>query len=238
MALLKKRFYLYFPALVILLALSSLSVASSGTGQSDSLQTLYNNLGVIEALNGNTDIARDYLDSARIVGSEDAAVLNNSANCLLCLGEVETALNLYDSAYSLAESDKRILFNWSLALYVMGKVDESVEKMREFLISQSFDEDEETFISMALQDLPVSKAEAAKLSKEEIRQLLQKAKARLNKAIEKKKASDSMKALVPDSTVSDSLSKKKPVIEKKTTPAGEKAVEPEELAPMLHWIIK
>jgi tetratricopeptide (TPR) repeat protein len=208
-----------------------------GAEQADSLQALYNNLGVIEALNGNTLVALEYFDSARAFQDHRPAVMNNLANGYLCLGQADRAISLFDSTYGLAEADKRILFNWSLALYVAGRVDESVEKMQEFLTSHPFGEEEVTFVSTALQDLPVSKADAAKLSKEEIRQLLHQAKFRLDKAIKKKHVADSTRTVKKPKSASDSAVSKKPTIQKQTTPAGEKAAEIEELAPMLHWII-
>jgi len=198
----------------------------------DSLAILYNNLGVVRALNEDCIEAKAYFDSALMLRAEDASVYNNLGNLYLCCGSIDEAIINYQRSYALDSLDKRKLFNWSVALYMADSVDESVSKMQEFWEYAISQPGEDEFVSAVLEEIAVQKGDAKKISRAEIKKLMEKAKSKRNQALKKKKETLQKKKVSTEPKVDKSAKKKKG-----TTPAGEKSIESIGISSLLYWII-
>jgi tetratricopeptide (TPR) repeat protein len=208
--------------------------------ETDSLEVLYNNLAVIEALNGDFALAMSHLDSLRSFVPASPALLTNLGNCYLCLAMPERAIAYYDSAFHMDSTDERIVFNWGIALYVNGSVDESVEKMSQFLANGNDTADFEELVSNALEKVSTTKGETRKITQTEISLLLKKARQKRDMALKKAQANEPDTVHSPVSATVDSLQGQEPKAQKpkKTlTPAGEKAAGSADFASMLLWMV-
>jgi tetratricopeptide (TPR) repeat protein len=236
--------------LVALFLMTTYGAIAQETGSSDdSLIVLYNNLGVMQALNGYIHLGRLYLDSAARIDVANAALQNNIANCLLCLGDVESALEHYERAYEMEQGNTDYLFNWGIALHASGETEEAVSKMRSYLGSIESDAEIPDFASALFEGLELSKGSAQTITKEEIRKLLEKAKLRRDMALTKlaaadsiAMASDSIADTVVDSTldsaaVMDSSKAKQRSPRKQIAPAGEKSSDFGSMSRLLYWAI-
>jgi tetratricopeptide (TPR) repeat protein len=201
----------------------------------DSLLILYNNLGVIHARNHNWDAARTYFDSALSRDPSNPAVLGNIGSCLLCNGDIESALARFSESSQAGTENSAVLFNWGLALYFADSQTEAIEKLQEFLTAVHGDTHSNEFVSGLYSDLGLQKGDTRKLSKAEIRKLLERAETKMKDAAEKKHQRDSDSTqVVPDA---DDSTKNADTKARKAIPAGAKSKELDFLSEVLYWQI-
>jgi tetratricopeptide (TPR) repeat protein len=222
-------------AVVALISLMTAAPPAAGWSLTnrDSLVSLYNELGVINALNEDMEAARDYFDSALILAESDPGVLNNMGNYYLCSGYIDSAILMYRRAESVDTTDHSMLFNWAVALYMAKETEASVELMKDFLESLTDPTAIEDFSAVLLDDLGLGKASDKNLGRAEVRVLLEEARKQLHEARKRERDTIAAKGGLaknqPDST--QRSAKKTRVI-----PAGAKHDEYRNLATVLFWV--
>ena len=237
MALLKhNRKYLRVTTLVTGLLLITASLVT-GTDKMDNLAALYNKLAVAHALNHDYDLAVVYFDSAGMFVEDNPSLDNNRGNYLLCTGRIAEAIEHYRAALEADPPDNNILFNLSIGLYLADSIDASVETMQLFCDYADQQESEDSMVAGILDEVMAVKGDAKKVSKAEVRRLIEKAKAKRNKALKKKedKGKKDTGTISKEKAKQTETSKKKK--QKKTSPAGEKSYELTGITKLLYWII-
>jgi tetratricopeptide (TPR) repeat protein len=237
MAVLKhKRGYLKTITLALGLILLTAPM-SQGADKMDSLAALYNNLAVAHALNHDYDLAAVYFDSAGMFVDDYPSLDNNRGNYFLCTGHIFEAIDHYRAALETDPPDNNILFNLSIGLYLADSIDASVETMQLFVDYAGQQDSDDTMVTGILDEVMAVKGDAKKVSKAEVRRLIEKAKAKRNKALKKKEdksKKDSGTVAKAKEKPADTTKKKK---QKKTSPAGEKSYEMTGITKLLYWII-
>lgn len=234
MVLLKQnRLRLELVVAAVLLPLAIVAATGDDSGDPlNKLAALHNNLGVVRALNDDFDQAGLHFDSAFMLVGETAPICNNLGNCHLCRGDVSRAIHWYERASAHDSLDKRILFNWSLALYESGGADEAVSMMQRFLEYYSNADDTTAGVTW-LRDEGILKGEAQVTTTAEVKRLMDKARATMKQALERKKVS----AEKPESDSLAATTETTPKHPKRTIPAGGKALESASITSLLYWIV-
>jgi tetratricopeptide (TPR) repeat protein len=233
----RSRFRLMSRTWLVPLALAILfGQVNMAPAADDSLLILYNNLGVIHARNHNWDAALTYFDSALSRDRANPAVLGNIGSCHLCSGDINLALEDFGKSTAAGTGNTAVLFNWGLALYFADRQDEAMAKLQEFLTASGSNTHSDEFVAGLYSDLGLQKGDTRKLSKAEIRKLLERAETKMKSAAEKKhqKEKDSGLTQTPDSTAKVGTSGN---IEPKAIPAGAKSKELDFLSEVLYWQI-
>ena len=197
------------------------------------LAILHNNLGITQALNGQFDLATMSLDSARLLVGDDPALLNNLANILLCEGRFSEAIAYYNQSIQIDSLDHHKLFNLGLALHLSGSTEKAEQVMGRFIESYDNDSSASDFIPW-LPNEELLKGETQAASTAEVKRLMNKARERMKWALVRKNTSD--KLVKPDSSAVTIKDNSPP--NRRTVPAGGKAVESKDVSPLLYWIFK
>jgi len=199
----------------------------------DSLVALYNELGVISALNDEMETARTYFDSALALAGDDPSVLNNLGNYYLCTGRVDSAIARYETAEALDTSDQSKLFNWAVALYMSGATDSSVAMMQRFLESTTDPSRMSQISAVLAEDFTVDKASSGSVGQSEFRRLIEKAREKQRRSLQRNRDSASVKA---DTAGNQADSTNKSSSPKRVLPAAAKQDEYKNLSTILFWV--
>jgi prepilin-type processing-associated H-X9-DG protein len=179
--------------------------------------TLRAQLGIIYAQNGQVEEARKEFVKLLEEPTGRAAALSNLGNLAMLDGHVDVAIENYVQAAALDTTDGGILLNLGIAHKQLGHDDEAVEAISRALTRTGGTERAEYLLGIRTVGEP-SKGKASKLSNEEIRAMLAKAKAR-----------------VPDATAAANGAQKAKATPVVSRPGGARAADVSVGATSLYW---
>lgn len=163
------------------LALASLalavSAAGAGAGTNDKV-TLRAQLGIIYAQNGQGDEARKEFVKLLEEPTGRATALTNLGNLAMLDGQVDVAVENYTQAAALDTSDGGILLNLGIAHQQAGRDDEAAVVIARALTKTGGAERAQYLLGIK-SDSDTSKGKVSKLSNEEIKAMLARAKTRV-----------------------------------------------------------
>jgi Tfp pilus assembly protein PilF len=204
-------------ALAAALATPAAADTQSGTtGKADKV-TLRSQLGIIYAQNGQADEARKEFVKLLEEPTGRAAALTNLGNLAMLDGDVDVAVENYTQAAALDTADGGILLNLGIAHKQVGRDDEAAEAISRALTRTGGPERAQYLLGIR-SDSDTSKGKASKLSNEEIKAMLAKAKAR-----------------VPDATASPAGAQKAKTTPVVSRPGGARAADVAVGATSLYW---
>jgi tetratricopeptide (TPR) repeat protein len=227
------RIYKYAVVALVALILATPAAAWSLSDRNDSLVLLYNELGVINALSDEFDMARTYFDSALALRRDDPAVLNNLGNYFLCGGQIDSAIHMYRRAESLDTSDQSRLFNWAVALYMSGETDSSVAMMERFLESVTDPAKMRQLTAVIADEIYTDKASSGSIGQAEFKRLIEKAREKRRMSLQRNR--DTL-ALQTEEPINPSDSTEESTLKKRVIPAAAKHDEYKSLATILFWV--
>jgi len=173
-------------AAAVMLCVGVGAMAQSGTGGGPSKMadkvTLRSQLGIIYAQNGQNDKARTEFTTLLEEPTGRAAALTNLGNLSVLEGTIDVALENYTQAAALDTSDGGILLDLGLALKMAGKDDESNAAFARALNKAGGQERAAYLLGMRADEGDTSKGKVTKLSNEEIKAMLAKARTRVPEA--------------------------------------------------------
>ena len=140
--------------------------------------SLRSQLGIIYAQNGQTSEARQEFVKLLEEPTGRAAALTNLGNLGMLEGEVDVALENYTQAAALDTADGGILLNLGIAYNQAGKDDAAADAIARALTKTGGPERAQYLLGIR-SDSDTSKGKVSKLSNEEIKAMLNKAKARV-----------------------------------------------------------
>jgi len=143
--------------------------------------SLRSQLGIIYAQNGQVDEARKEFVKLLEEPTGRAAALTNLGNLGMLDGDVDVALENYTQAAALDTSDGGILLNLGIAYNQAGKDDAAADAIARALTKTGGPERAQYLLGIR-SDSDTSKGKVSKLSNEEIKAMLNKAKARVPEA--------------------------------------------------------
>lgn len=162
-------------ALALLLALAAAAaLAEPTTGPKVTLRA---QLGIIYAQNGQVDEARKEFVKLLEEPTGRAAALTNLGNLAMLDGDVAVAVENYVQAAALDTVDGGILLNLGIAHKQAGRDDEAAEAIGRALTRTGGSERAQYLLGIR-SDSGTSKGKVSKLSNEEIKAMLAKAKTR------------------------------------------------------------
>ena len=164
-------------------AISGTDVATAQTGtttKSDKV-TLRSQLGIIYAQNGQNDEARKEFVKLLEEPTGRSAALTNLGNLAMLDGDVDVAVENYNQAAALDTADGGILLNLGIAHKQAGRDDAAAEAIGRALTRTGGPEKAQYLLGIR-SDSDTSKGKASKLSNEEIKAMLAKAKTKVPEA--------------------------------------------------------
>jgi Flp pilus assembly protein TadD len=169
---------------VTLLALAAMALA--GTAQGDVSKStdrvkLRSQLGIIYAQNGDLEKARTEFVTLLEEPTGRAAALTNLGNLAVLDGKVDVALENYTQAAALDTVDGGVLLDLGLALKMAGKDAEATNAFSRAL-TKAGGEERAAYLLGVRTDEDTSKGKVTKLSNEEIKAMLAKARTRVPEA--------------------------------------------------------
>ena len=206
-------------SLVLAAALVTTAAADTQTGTTvkPDKVTLRSQLGIIYAQNGQGDEARKEFVKLLEEPTGRAAALTNLGNLAMLDGDVDVAVENYTQAAALDTADGGILLNLGIAHKQVGRDDEAAEAIGRALTRTGGPERAQYLLGIR-SDSDTSKGKASKLSNEEIKAMLAKAKAR-----------------VPDATATPAGAQKAKTTPVVSRPGGARAADVAVGATSLYW---
>jgi Flp pilus assembly protein TadD len=207
-------------SLVLAAGLAAPAAAESNTGAAAARPdkvTLRSQLGIIYAQNGQPDEARKEFVKLLEEPTGRAAALTNLGNLAMLDGDVDVAVENYTQAAALDTADGGILLNLGIAHKQVGREDEAAEAIGRALTRTGGPERAQYLLGIR-SDADPSKGKASRLSNEEIKAMLAKAKAR-----------------VPDATATPAGGQKAKTTPIVSRPGGARAADVAVGATSLYW---
>jgi tetratricopeptide (TPR) repeat protein len=153
------------------------ALAETTTTKADKV-SLRSQLGIIYAQNGQVDEARKEFVKLLEEPTGRAAALTNLGNLSMLDGQVDVALENYTQAAALDTADGGILLNLGIAYNQAGKEDAAADAIARALTKTGGPERAQYLLGIR-SDSDTSKGKVSKLSNEEIKAMLNKAKAKV-----------------------------------------------------------
>ena len=192
--------------------------ASAGTGVGNSGKvSLRAQLGIIYAQNGQHDEARKEFVKLLEEPTGRAAALTNLGNLAMLDGQVDVALENYTQAVALDSMDAGILLDLGIAHRQAGH-DAAADAAVVKALTKAGGVEQAQYLLGIRSDSETSKGKVSKLSNEEIKAMLAKAKTR-----------------VPDATASPADAKKTGSTQVVSRPGGARAADVSVGATSLYW---
>jgi tetratricopeptide (TPR) repeat protein len=169
-------------------ALAALAVAGvagaqpASVGKSTDRVKLRSQLGIIYAQNGQLDEARKEFVTLMEEPTGRAAALTNIGNLAVLEGKVDVALENYNQAVVLDSMDAGILLDLGLALKMAGRDAEANSAFSRALTKTGGEERAAYLLGVRTDEGDTSKGKVTKLSNEEIKAMLAKARTRVPEA--------------------------------------------------------
>ena len=163
---------------VLLACAGSLALAQGTTKPADKV-TLRAQLGIIYAQNGQYDEAKKEFTTLLEEPTGRPAALTNLGNLAVLDGKVDVALENYTQAAALDTVDGGILLDLGLALKMAGKDDEATAAFAKALTKAGGEERAAYLLGVRTDEGDTSKGKVSKLSNEEIKAMLAKARTRV-----------------------------------------------------------
>jgi len=164
------------------IALAALMVAGSArAGVPGDKVSLRAQLGIIYAQNGQYDEARKEFVTLLEEPTGRAAALTNLGNLAVLDGKVDVALENYNQAAALDTVDGGVLLDLGLALKMAGRDDEATKTFARAL-NKAGGEEHAAYLLGIKTDSDTSKGKVTKLSNEEIKAMLAKARTKVPEA--------------------------------------------------------
>jgi Flp pilus assembly protein TadD len=154
---------------------------SAGAAVSGDKVTLRSQLGIIYAQNGQYDEARKEFVTLLEEPTGRAAALTNLGNLAVLDGKVDVALENYNQAAALDTSDGGVLLDLGLALKMAGRDDDATNAFARAL-NKTGGEERAAYLLGVKTDSDTSKGKVTKLSNEEIKAMLSKARTKVPEA--------------------------------------------------------
>jgi tetratricopeptide (TPR) repeat protein len=173
---------------VTVLALAALAVAGvagaqpAGVGKSTDRVKLRAQLGIIYAQNGQHEEARKEFVTLLEEPTGRAAALTNLGNLAVLDGKVDVALENYNQAAALDTVDGGILLDLGLALKMAGRDVEANDAFARALTKAGGEERAAYLLGVRTDEGDTAKGKVTKLSNEEIKAMLAKARTRVPEA--------------------------------------------------------
>lgn len=170
---------------VTCLALAALAVAGAvsaqpgGVGKSTDRVKLRAQLGIIYAQNGQLEEAKKEFVTLLEEPTGRAAALTNLGNLAVLEGKVDVALENYTQAAALDTVDGGVLLDLGLALKMAGRDAEATAAFARALNKAGGEERASYLLGVRTDDGDTSKGKVTKLSNEEIKAMLAKARTRV-----------------------------------------------------------
>lgn len=181
-----KRFVSQFLALVMLVAggvtfgaAGRVAVVRADVGKSTDKVALRAQLGIIYAQNGQTEDARKEFVKLLEEPTGRAAALTNLGNLAVLDGKVSVGVENYQQAAALDTTDGGILLDLGLALKMMGKDNEANATFSRALNKAGGEERAAYLLGVRTDESDTSKGKVSKLSNEEIKAMLARARTRV-----------------------------------------------------------
>ena len=163
----------------LLVALAAVSLAAGGaSGDVGDKVKLRAQLGIIYAQNGQYEEAKKEFVTLLEEPTGRAAALTNIGNLAVLDGKVDVGLENYMQAVALDTMDAGILLDLGLALKMAGRDEEAMNAFSKAL-HKSGGEDQAAYLLGVKTDSDTSKGKVTKLSNEEIKAMLAKARTRV-----------------------------------------------------------
>jgi tetratricopeptide (TPR) repeat protein len=169
-------------ALAAAVLLSAGAVAFAQTTKMPDKVTLRSQLGIIYAQNGDNERARTEFTTLLEEPTGRAAALTNLGNLAVLDGKVDVGLENYRQAAALDTSDGGILLDLGLALKMAGRDDEATTAFSRALTKAGGEERAAYLLGVRTDEGDTSKGKVTKLSNEEIKAMLAKARTRVPEA--------------------------------------------------------
>jgi tetratricopeptide (TPR) repeat protein len=164
------------------LVCASAVVFAQGTPRPADKVTLRAQLGIIYAQNGQYDEAKKEFVTLLEEPTGRPAALTNLGNLAVLDGKVDVALENYTQAAALDTADGGILLDLGLALKMAGKDDEATAAFARALTKAGGEERAAYLLGVRTDEGDTSKGKVSKLSNEEIKAMLAKARTRVPEA--------------------------------------------------------
>ncbi len=169
---------------LLLAALFAANAAAQGTATTDDRVKLRSQLGIIYAQNGQVEDAKKEFVRLLEEPTGRAAALTNLGNLAVLDGKVDVALENYNQAAALDTVDAGILLNLGLAHKQAGHDDEAARVFQNALVKAGGPEKAAELLGVRM-DADTAKGKVSKLSNEEIKAMLAKARTRVPDATAK-----------------------------------------------------
>jgi len=164
------------------MALAALALVAGGArGEVGDKVKLRAQLGIIYAQNGQYDEARKEFVTLLEEPTGRAAALTNLGNLAVLDGKVDVGLENYTQAAALDTLDGGVLLDLGLALKMAGRDDEATTTFARAL-AKAGGEERAAYLLGVKTDSDTSKGKVTKLSNEEIKAMLAKARRRVPEA--------------------------------------------------------
>jgi len=168
------------------------SAVSAPTGDK---VTLRSQLGIIYAQNGQYDEAKKEFVTLLEEPTGRAAALTNLGNLAVLDGKLDVALENYQQAAAIDTSDGGILLDYGLALKMAGRDDDATAAFARAL-NKAGGEERAAYLLGVRTDSDTSKGKVTKLSNEEIKAMLSKARTRVPEATNASTSKDTGKTQI------------------------------------------
>ena len=172
------RHGLLFALCAVMFAAGSASGEGGGTADKVKLRA---QLGIIYAQNAQYDEARKEFVTLLEEPTGRAAALTNIGNLAVLEGKVDVGLENYTQAVALDTLDAGILLDLGLALKMAGRDEEAMNTFSRAL-NKAGGEEHAAYLLGVKTDSDTSKGKVTKLSNEEIKAMLAKARTRVPEA--------------------------------------------------------
>jgi tetratricopeptide (TPR) repeat protein len=168
---------------------------SAGAAVSGDKVTLRSQLGIIYAQNGQYDEARKEFVTLLEEPTGRAAALTNLGNLSVLDGKLDVALENYNQAAALDTADGGVLLDLGLALKMAGRDDDATAAFSRAL-TKTGGEERAAYLLGVKTDSDTSKGKVTKLSNEEIKAMLSKARTRVPEATNASTSKDTGKTQI------------------------------------------
>ena len=180
---------------ILWIALAATVVAGGAGAVTGDKVTLRSQLGIIYAQNGQNDEARKEFVTLLEEPTGRAAALTNLGNLAVLEGKLDVALENYNQAAAIDTVDGGILLDLGLALKMAGKDDDATAAFAKAL-TKTGGEERAAYLLGVKTDSDTSKGKVTKLSNEEIKAMLSKARTRVPEATNASTSKDTGKTQI------------------------------------------
>jgi tetratricopeptide (TPR) repeat protein len=151
---------------------------------------LHNRLGIILGREGRYDLAEREFEDILKGNKTHPSALNNLGNIHLLRTSVDEAISFYREAVRSDPQDPAILFNLGLAFFIKGEMEAALEMLGKSLSGFSNLDEAARTLGFSFEGMALSLTGSTKMSKEEVKRLLDEALSKIPEDMEgiKKKA--------------------------------------------------